>query len=121
MRRNKFGNVKTTNDHGTFDSKAEAKDAVELFLLEKAGKIRNVERQVRIDLFAFETYKTTGKKVCTYVADFVYVDLETNRVVIRDTKGVRTALFNLKWKILKANFGDAYIYELSTREGVKRE
>ena len=56
--------VKTLNN-GTFDSKLEFKHFCELQMLERAGKISNLLRQVTIPLGASGRVK--------YRADFVYV------------------------------------------------
>ena len=44
--RNKYGNKKTVVDGITFDSRKEAKRYQELKLLEKAGEIKDLRRQV---------------------------------------------------------------------------
>lgn len=53
-----------------FDSRGECRRYDALRLLEKAGKIRNLTRQVRHDLFV------KGLKIGTYVPDFEYEELQ---------------------------------------------
>ena len=48
--RNKYGNKKTVVDGITFDSRKEAKRYQELKLLEKAGEIKDLRRQVKYEL-----------------------------------------------------------------------
>lgn len=98
-RGNKYGAVRTEVDGVTFDSKAEAKRWQELRWLEDAGEIRDLVRQQRYDLVV------NGVKVTTYVADFVYFDHATNRRVVEDTKGVKTAVYRLKKQLMKAIYG----------------
>lgn len=92
----KFRNKKTLQDGVLFDSKGEANRWVELQLIQKSGQIRNLERQVRIPCLI------NGKKVFTYVADFMYHDTVTRENVIEDFKGMETDVFKLKKKILEA-------------------
>lgn len=98
--------------HGemTFASKREAERAVELALMEKAGKIRDLEFQVRYRILV------NGVKICDYVADFRYwegriVEIEGTEglqglsQVVEDSKGYRTKEYKLKRKLMKAVHG----------------
>lgn len=95
-RPSKFGAVKTTVDGIEFDSKAEARRYGELKLLERAGKIKNLERQPRYDL------EVNGVKIGFYKADFRYWDQATSQHVVEDVKGMRTPVFAIKAKLMKA-------------------
>lgn len=92
----KYRNVKTEVDGITFASKAEAKRYSELKLLERAGKIKELHLQPRYPL------TVEGEKICTYVGDFLYRDPLTGNYVLEDVKGVRTAAYNIKRKLVKA-------------------
>ena len=97
---NKYNAKKTSVDGITFDSKAEARRYQELKLLERGGVIRNLELQPKYELMpAF--VDVTGKKqrAMHYVADFRYVD-ERGVTVVEDVKGVETAVFKLKRKLM---------------------
>ncbi len=96
MKRSKFGAKKTTVDGIEFDSKAEAKRWGELRLLERAGKIKTLERQVRYDLVV------NGVNIGFYKADFRYWDQGSSQHVVEDVKGVRTPVFAIKAKLMKA-------------------
>ena len=97
MRRpSKFGAVKTTVDGIEFDSKAEAKRYSELRLLERAGQIKNLERQPRYDL------EVNGVKIGFYKADFRYWDQASSQQIVEDVKGMRTPVFAIKAKLMKA-------------------
>lgn len=95
-RPSKFGAVKTTVDGIEFDSKAEAKRYSELKLLERAGKIKNLERQPRYDL------EVNGVKIGFYKADFRYWDQASSQQIVEDVKGMRTPVFAIKAKLMKA-------------------
>jgi len=100
-RKNKYGNIKTTVNGVVFDSKLEAKRWKELRLLEHAGEISNLERQVLFPLIVNDV------KVATMRPDFAYTDKNGARI-IEDTKSVATAknrVYRLKKKLLKAIYG----------------
>jgi hypothetical protein len=64
-RPNKYGAKKATLDGVTFDSQKEARHWQLLKLLEGAGAIAGLQRQVPYRL------EVNGLRVCTYRADFV--------------------------------------------------
>jgi hypothetical protein len=99
IRRNKYGNRKVEFDGHLFDSLKELRRYKELRLLEKAKRISQLELQPK---FALEV---NGVSVCTYVADFHYWDHDTSRWVVEDSKGVRTPVYRLKKKLMKACLG----------------
>ena len=77
-----------------YDSKAEAKRGFELELLERAGKIENLRRQVSFELIP----KQDGERAVSYVADFAY--WQDGKLIVEDVKGVRTSVYNLKRKLM---------------------
>ncbi|MEE1050200.1 MAG: DUF1064 domain-containing protein [Clostridia bacterium] len=93
---NKYSNTKITIDGVTYDSKKEARRHRELLLLERAGKITNLERQVKFELIP----KQDGERACTYVADFVYTNVDTGERVVEDTKGFKTEVYRIKKKLM---------------------
>ena len=108
----KYRNTKTEVDGIVFDSKKEARHWQDLKLLEKAGKITDLQRQVRFELIPVQREpdqigsrggvikgKVIERKV-EYVADFVYVDTETGETVVEDTKGIKTKDFIIKRKLM---------------------
>lgn len=95
----KYKNKKTEYNGVTYDSKREASRRAELDVLLRAGKIRDLQIQVRIPCMI------NNIKVFTYVADFVYFDVEKNTNIIEDVKSSFTskmAVYRLKKKILEA-------------------
>lgn len=97
--RSKYNSRKVVVDGIEFDSKKEAKRFRELCLLEKAGKITELERQVKFELIPSQ--RIDGKVVeraCTYVADFVYK--QDGRQIVEDTKGFKTKDYIIKRKLM---------------------
>ena len=101
----KYRNKKTEVDGVTFDSKREAARWGELRLLERAGHIRGLERQVPYVLAP--GVKFVGAKraqpALRYISDFVYV--EGDMSVVEDVKGAITDSFRIKRHLMKSIFG----------------
>ncbi|HKM44760.1 MAG TPA: DUF1064 domain-containing protein [Dysgonamonadaceae bacterium] len=112
-RRHKYNAKKTVIDGITFDSKAEAKRYTELKLLERAGLISKLKLQPRYNLMPSYT-NGKGQKIraIDYIADFEYLDTETNRVVIEDVKGKKTAVYNIKKKLFEKRYKPQTIKEI---------
>ena len=91
----KYGNIKTvTSDGIKLDSIKEANRWCELKLLERAGMIQDLQRQVKFLLIP----KQDGERPVYYVADFVYI--ENGKKVVEDAKGCKTEVYRLKKKLL---------------------
>ena len=119
----KYGAQKIKIDGIVFDSKKEAYRYGELKLLERAGKITNLKLQEKFELipayyetvYTGERYKIGEKKgqpkekvVCieqgvSYIADFCYI--ENGRLVVEDTKGVKTKEYIIKRKLMFHRYG----------------
>tara|TARA_R100000234_G_scaffold119614_1_gene103067 strand:- start:7763 stop:8113 length:351 start_codon:yes stop_codon:yes gene_type:complete len=82
-----------------FDSKLEMSRYKQLRILQKAGKIGDLETQARIPLHV------QGQKIGHYIADFRYK--MGSEVVIEDTKSsaTKTPLYNWKKKHVLAEYG----------------
>lgn len=111
--RNKYQAIKCTYDGIQFDSRKEMRRYQELLLLQRAGAILNLRRQVKYILIpaqyeVYERYGKYGKKLkdgqrciekeCAYVADFVYE--ENGKEVVEDTKGIKTKDYIIKRKLM---------------------
>lgn len=102
-------------DGTVFDSRKEYRRWCELVLMERAGKIEGLRRQVEFELIPCQREPDTkgvrggikrGRVIehaCSYVADFVYQ--EDGRTVVEDTKGVRTKDYIIKRKLMLYRFG----------------
>lgn len=116
MARNKYYSRKVTIDGIEFDSQKEARRFCELRLLERAGQIQNLQRQVKFILIPAQYEPDTigkrgGKKrgklierECAYVADFVYFP-NGEKMVVEDTKGFRTKDYIIKRKLMLYQHG----------------
>ena len=93
-KRLKFGNVPTWVDGIRFDSAGEAERWQALEILEKAGVIKDLMRQVTFNL------TVNGILIADYRADFVYY--QDGSRVVEDWKGVRTDEFRMKANLMKA-------------------
>jgi hypothetical protein len=94
--RSKYGNVKGQIDGVTFDSKAEGTRYLLLRSRERLGEIRRLECHPSYALVV------NGELICRYRADFAYEDMGTGDLVIEDVKGVKTAVYQIKKKLMKA-------------------
>ena len=117
----KYKNTKTTTFDGiVHDSAKEARRWGELLLLERAGKITGLKRQVEFELIppqyeTYERYSKTGKRLkdgrrlveraVVYRADFVYYDADKGETVVEDTKGVKTKEYIIKRKMMLYRYG----------------
>lgn len=108
----KYHSKKTTVYGKTFDSKKEADRYCELRLLEMAGKIKDLQLQYTFILQP--SFKKNGKTIrsITYIADFVYYDLERMKIVVEDVKGYRTKEYMLKRKMFEYKFPDLTLTEI---------
>ena len=91
----KYRNEPTVIDGIRFDSKKEAEHYRRLCLLKKAGVVERIDLQVKYPL------TVNGEKVGTYAADFV-VRFPDGKVQAQDVKGVRTPVYRLKKRLMKA-------------------
>ena len=100
-RTNKYGNHRTEWNGRVFASKAEARRAAELELMQRAGEITNLEYQPRYLL------KINGQMIATYVGDWCYFEGPKSdmTMVVEDCKGVRTPVYKLKRKLMRALYG----------------
>lgn len=122
---NKYKNKKILVGGEKFDSKKELARYRQLQLLEKAGVIINLERQVKFELVPaqyerFERFGKTGKRLkdgrkcveqaVSYIADFKYLDTRESLIVVEDVKGIRTKEYIIKRKLM------LYIHGIKIKE-----
>ena len=124
----KYRNIPTcTSDGICHDSRKEAVRWTQLLLLQRAGEITDLKRQVDFLLIpeqrepSTEVYKSgknkgkpkEGKLIehkVVYRADFVYIDQKTGEKVVEDTKGVKTKDYIIKRKLM------LYIHHIRIKE-----
>ena len=93
---NKYSAKKTIIDGIKFDSKAEAERYLELKLLERAGKITALKRQVKFELIP----KQADERAVYYIADFTYE--MSDKTIAEDVKGYKTKEYIIKRKLFKS-------------------
>ncbi len=116
----KYGNKRVIIGGFAFDSRKEANRYCELRLLERAGRIENLELQKPFELIPAQrepsAISKTGKEKLgkvielpvKYIADFVYT--ENGQTVVEDTKGFKTKDYIIKRKLM------LYVYGLRIKE-----
>jgi hypothetical protein len=98
-----------------FDSKAEMTRYLQLRMLEVAGKIRDLELQVEYALTPSFTSPAHGKiRPIRYFADFRYLEVSTNRVIVEDVKGCLTDVYRIKRTLLLWKYPDINFVEIRT-------
>ena len=119
---NKYHNRKVrTSDGIVHDSRKEANRWLELKLLENAGEITALKRQMEFLLIppqydelptgkrGKKTKRKLVERACIYRADFVYHD-ENGDIVVEDVKGLRTRDYIIKRKLM------LFVYGIRIRE-----
>ena len=106
----KYRNKKLTTPDGPFDSQREYKRWCELKLLEKAGVIQDLRRQVDYVLLPRRKRDDgTFERAVKYKADFVYLERWQEvagdgtfiwSAVVEDSKGMKTDVWILKRKMM---------------------
>lgn len=102
---NKFHAVKTESAGIIFDSKKESIRYSQLILLEKEGKVKNIQRQVRFVLQeGFINNQNEKIKPIYYIADFCY---ERNGIkIVEDVKSpaTKTPVYKIKKKMFQYKY-----------------
>jgi hypothetical protein len=93
---NKYRAKAVVTDEGRFASQREYQHWCVSKLREKAGEISHLERQKRFRL------EINGHQICDYVADEIFFDKAKQARVVVDVKGVKTPVYRLKKKLMKA-------------------
>jgi len=92
----KFHNIPKRVDGILFQSTKESRRYSELKALQQAGVIRDLEMQPKFKL------EVNGVHITTYYADFRYHDNERRAEVVEDVKGMRTQIYIIKRRLMKA-------------------
>lgn len=99
MTRSKYRNQPVTEDGHRFDSKAEHRRYLELKLLVAAKEISRLDVHPRFEI------EVKGYFICHYEADFAYFDEREQQRIVEDVKGMRTDVYRLKAKLMRACHG----------------
>lgn len=118
--RSKYNNRVVYSGGEKFDSQSELDRWRELKLLERAGMISNLRRQVSFELVPavweeveevtqlktktrIKKVRRCRQKAVTYIADYVYTEM--GKEVVEDRKGCKTKEYLLKKKMMYAFLG----------------
>lgn len=100
----KYHNKKVIYDGHTFDSIREKNYYIKLKLLEKAGKIKELELQKEYELQpSYKLNKKTNRKI-SYIADFTYKTVDDDKLHVIDVKGYKTDVYKLKKKLYEYKY-----------------
>lgn len=122
MSKSKYHNRQVTLLNGEkIDSLRELTRYNQLLVLERAGRITDLRRQVKYVLIpaqyqvsprvsartgrALKDSRKLLERECAYIADFVYFDCALGREVVEDAKGVRTPDYVIKRKLMLKEHG----------------
>jgi hypothetical protein len=103
----KYRAKKTEYNGIIYDSKKEAKRAIELDFFQKNGIITGLQRQVKFNWIETHQKDFVSDEVQfkrSYIADFVYFDTEKQIEIVEDVKGFLTAEYKKKKKIVEKLF-----------------
>lgn len=98
----KYGNQRVTWSGQTFDSRREMEHYSHLLLLERAGHIQQLERQVVFILSPSVVIGGRKRPPLRYVADFTYVERGATVKTVVDVKGVVTEAYRIKRHLMAA-------------------
>lgn len=112
-RKSKYANQKSKLGGLTFDSKLESEHYLLLTNRLRRGEIRDLARQVRIEL---TQNAEKHKDKVHYIADFVFFDLALDKWIVWDSKGMATDAYKIKRKWLMDNFNGFLFIEHSKKE-----
>jgi hypothetical protein len=108
----KYGNKKVIYNGIKFDSKREVNRWAELEMLEKAGVISDLQRQVKFTLIPSQRGENGRviERECSYIADFVY--RQYGQIIVEDTKSpaTKTKDYIIKRKLM------LYIHGIKIKE-----
>ena len=105
QKRHKYAAQKVVIDGHTFPSKLEGKCYVDLKWQSLAGLITFPLLQVWFSLGEWLPLGAQKPKSIYYVADFVFVDLKTGRLIVADAKGYATEEYQRKKGVFERIYG----------------
>ena len=114
-KQNKYHNQKCVYKGIKFDSKKEQNRYLQLLQLEKLGIIKDLKLQVPYLLLDTIRFKGKTYPKTSYICDFQYIDVKTNKVVVEDVKSPATAkdkVYRLKIKMLLSKYPDIDFEEI---------
>lgn len=101
----KFNNQYCHYDGKDFDSVKEMKRYQHLMILQRLGKIKDLKTQVKFEILPTTKICGETQRKVIYIADFTYILVGTDSLVVEDAKGARTDVYRLKRKLMKVMLG----------------
>jgi len=98
-KKSKYNNVWTEYNGRKYQSKAEAEYSKTLDWRKKAGELKKIEYQFRVEL------KNEGVHICYYDLDFRITEPDGTMTLV-EVKGVELPLWKSKWKLIKSQWKD---------------
>lgn len=98
----KYGNTRVTLNGETFDSRREMERYCHLLILQRAGQIQQLERQVPFILSPAVVINGRKRPPLRYVADFTYVERGATVRTVEDVKGTVTEGYRIKRHLMAA-------------------
>ncbi len=109
IKQNKYKNKKVVIDGIEFDSKKEGNYYLKLKTMQDLGIIRELKVQPKFLLIDTIYYKNKVYPKTNYIADFQYIENDTNKIKVIDIKSKATAkdkVYRLKIKMLLNKYPD---------------
>ena len=104
---NKYKNRALQVGNEKYRSQREMRCHQELLLLQRAGKIAGLVREVPFVLAP--SVKIAGefkaRPALRYICDFMYSDVDTGSIVVADAKGMQTPVWRIKKHLMKSVHG----------------
>ncbi|MDE4918173.1 uncharacterized protein DUF1064 [Cupriavidus metallidurans] len=98
----KYGNERVMFQGEVFDSKRELERYCHLRILQRAGQIQQLQRQVEFILAPAVVIDGRKRPPLKYVADFTYVERGAAERTVEDVKGVITKEYRIKRHLMAA-------------------
>lgn len=111
-KRNKYHNQKVTIDGHKFDSIAEGNRYLVLKDMLDRGEITNLKLQPPFVLFKSFKYQGRLIRQIKYIADFMYIEVSSDLIVVEDVKGKVLPVFRLKEHLFLRQYGDQYDFRV---------
>ncbi|MDE7402763.1 MAG: DUF1064 domain-containing protein [Muribaculaceae bacterium] len=102
-KRSKYGNCRVDG----YDSLKEKRRGLALMVQERAGRIYDLQRQVRFELVPpmLDKNGKIQEHGVSYIADFVYHLADTGKLIVEDVKGMKTEVYKIKRKLMRHIYG----------------
>lgn len=105
-KKTKYKNKIQTIENIKFHSRKEASRYTDLKIMERMNLIKDLRLQVSYKF----PIKYDSNRAITYIADFVYYDLQEKKEIVEDVKGFKTDVYKIKKALMQ------HFYEITIKE-----